>query len=237
MDGIIYASAPDNVYAIDARDGTILWHYYWKTRGGTSLATRGLGMWHDRIFFELHDDWMVSLDAKTGKEMWKKEISSFDAQYFSSNAPMIFGNHVIAGTGNDMDSPGFIKSYDPETGEQQSRPSRPQCHMNAGDPGVEAPGRVLTPPAMAGRKLGLPGAYDPDTHLYIFRNRQPDSGLHAGRGEGDNLYTCSLVAVNVDTGKMAWYYQTSPHDTHDWDSTQTPVLADMPFGGRMAGSW
>ena len=110
VDGVIYASAPDNVYAIDARDGTILWHYYWKTRGGTSLATRGLGMWHDRIFFELHDDWMVSLDAKTGKEMWKKEVSSFDAQYFSSNAPMIFGNHVIAGTGNDMDAPGFIKS-------------------------------------------------------------------------------------------------------------------------------
>ena len=61
----------------------------------------------------------------------------------------------------------------------------------------------------------------------------PTPAYTTGRGEGDNLYTCSLVAVNVDTGKMAWYYQTSPHDTHDWDSTQTPILADMPFNGRM----
>ncbi|MEP6717313.1 MAG: PQQ-binding-like beta-propeller repeat protein, partial [Terriglobia bacterium] len=119
VDGVIYASSPDNVWAIDARDGAILWHYYWKTRGGTSLATRGLGMWHNRIYFELHDDWMVCLDAKSGKEVWKKEISSFDAQYFSSNAPMVLGNHIIAGTGNDMDAPGFIKSYDPETGDLQ----------------------------------------------------------------------------------------------------------------------
>ncbi|HXA51460.1 MAG TPA: PQQ-binding-like beta-propeller repeat protein, partial [Candidatus Acidoferrum sp.] len=89
VDGIIYASSPDNVWAIDSRDGTVLWHYYWKTRGGTSLQTRGLGMWHNYIYFELHDDWVVCLDAKTGKEVWKKEISSFDQQYFSSNAPMV----------------------------------------------------------------------------------------------------------------------------------------------------
>src|SRR3954452_1832414 len=104
-DGVIYASSPDNVWAIDARDGTVLWHYYWKTRGGTSLQTRGLGMWKDKIYFELHDDWVVCLNAKNGKEVWKKEISSFDAQYFSSNAPMVLGNHVIVGTGNDMDAP------------------------------------------------------------------------------------------------------------------------------------
>ncbi len=230
VDGIIYASAPDNVYAIDARDGTILWHYYWKTRGGTSLATRGLGMWHDRIFFELHDDWMVSLDAKTGKEMWKKEISSFDAQYFSSNAPMIFGNHVIAGTGNDMDSPGFIKAYDPETGDPQwTFYTVPQ---NAGDPGVDT-WPSLDAARHGGAQSWIPGSYDPETHLYMFGTGNPTPGYTQGRGEGDNLYTCSLVAINVDTGKMAWYYQTSPHDTHDWDSTQTPALADMMFNGKM----
>src|SRR5215469_15161965 len=97
VNGTIYASAPDNVWAIDARDGSVLWHYYWKTRGGTSLQTRGLGMWHNFVYFELHDDWVVCLDGKTGKEVWKKEIAPFDQQYFSSNAPMIFGNHVIVG--------------------------------------------------------------------------------------------------------------------------------------------
>ncbi len=76
VDGTIYASSPDNVWAIDARDGTVLWHYYWKTRGGTSLQTRGLGMWKDKVYFELHDDWVVCLNAKNGAEVWKKEIAS-----------------------------------------------------------------------------------------------------------------------------------------------------------------
>ena len=76
----------------------------WKTRGGTSLQTRGLGMWHNYIYFELHDDWVVCLDARNGKEVWKKEIASFDQQYFSSVAPIVVGDHVLAGTGNDMDA-------------------------------------------------------------------------------------------------------------------------------------
>jgi alcohol dehydrogenase (cytochrome c) len=230
VDGIVYASSPDNVWAIDARDGTVLWHYYWKTRGGTSLQTRGLGMWHNYIYFELHDDWVVCLNARTGKEVWKKEISSFDQQYFSSNAPMILGNHVIVGTGNDMDSPAFIKSFDPETGELQwTLYSTPQ---KAGDAGAETWASLDAARHGAGMTW-IPGSYDPETHLYIYGTGNPTPAYTTGRGEGDNLYTCSLLAVNVDTGKMAWYYQTSPHDTHDWDSTETPILADMPFNGRM----
>jgi alcohol dehydrogenase (cytochrome c) len=229
VDGTIYASSPDNVWAIDARDGTVLWHYYWKTRGGTSLQTRGLGMWRNYIYFELHDDWVVCLDAKTGKEIWKKEIAPFDQQYFSSNAPMVMGNHVIVGTGNDMDAPAFIKSLNPETGEQQwILYSTPQ---NPGDPGLETWASLDAARHGAGATW-IPGAYDPETNLYIYGTGNPTPAYTTGRGDGDNLFTCSLIAVNVDTGKMAWYYQTSPHDTHDWDSTQTPILADMPFNGR-----
>src|SRR5215472_7223986 len=230
VNGTIYASAPDNVWAIDAHDGSVLWHYYWKTRGGTSLQTRGLGMWHNYIYFELHDDWVVCIDAKNGKEVWKKEISSFEQQYFSSNAPMIFGNHVIVGTGNDMDAPGYIKSLDPETGELQwIHYSTPQ---NPGDPGIET-WASLDAARHGGGMTWIPGAYDPETHLYIYGTGNPTPAYTTGRGEGDNLFTCALLAVNVDTGKMAWYYQTSPHDTHDWDSTETPILADMPFNGKM----
>jgi alcohol dehydrogenase (cytochrome c) len=229
VDGIIYASSPDNVWAIDARDGAVLWHYYWKTRGGTSLQTRGLGMWHNYIYFELHDDWVVCLDAKNGKEVWKKEIASFDQQYFSSNAPMVLGNHVIVGTGNDLDAPGYLKSFDPETGVLQwTLYSTPQ---NPGDPGLDTWASLDAARHGAGMTW-IPGSYDPETHLYIYGTGNPTPAYTTGRGEGDNLYTCSLIAVNVDTGKMAWYYQTSPHDTHDWDSTETPILADMPFNGR-----
>jgi alcohol dehydrogenase (cytochrome c) len=230
VDDVIYASSPDNVYAIDARDGTLLWHYYWKTRGGTSLQTRGLGMWHNYIYFELHDDWVVCLDAKTGKEIWKHEIAPFEQQYFSSNAPMVIGDHVLVGTGNDLDAAAFLKSLDPRTGALQwILYSTPQ---NPGDPGLE------TWPSLDAARHGngatwIPGSYDPETHLYMYGTGNPTPAYTQGRGDGDNLFTSSLIAVNVDTGKMAWYYQTSPHDTHDWDSTQTPVLVDMPFNGRM----
>ena len=80
--------------------------------------------------------------------------------------------------------------------------------------------------------MWLPGSYDPDSHLYIVGTGNPTPAYTAqARGEGDNLFTCAIVAINVDTGKMAWYYQTSPHDTHDWDSAQTPVLVDGDFRG------
>jgi alcohol dehydrogenase (cytochrome c) len=229
VDGTIYASTPDNVYAIDARDGTVLWHYYWKTRGGTSLQTRGLGMYKDKIYFELHDDWVVCLNAKTGKEVWKKEIASFDAQYFSSNAPMVLGNHVIVGTGNDMDAPGYIKSFDPETGELQW--TFYTVPMNPGDKGAET-WASIDAARHGGAMTWIPGSYDPETKLYIFGTGNPTPAYTTGRGDGDNLFTGCLVAVNVDTGKMAWYYATAPHDTHDWDSTQTPIFADLPWNGR-----
>jgi alcohol dehydrogenase (cytochrome c) len=230
VDGVIYASTPDNVFAIDARDGTLLWHYYWKTRGGTSLQTRGVGMWHNYIYFELHDDWVVCLDARNGKEVWRHEIAPFDQQYFSSNAPMVLGDHIIVGTGNDLDSPAFLKSLDPRTGELQwMLYSTPQ---KAGDPGLDTWASLDAARHGAGTTW-IPGSYDPDTHLYIYGTGNPTPAYTQGRGDGENLFTDCMIAVNVDTGKMAWYYSLSPHDTHDWDSTETPILVDMPFGGRM----
>jgi alcohol dehydrogenase (cytochrome c) len=229
VDGVIYASSPNNVYAIDARDGTVLWHYYWKTRGGTSLQTRGLGMWRNYIYFELNDDWVVCLDAKTGKEIWKHEIAPFDQQYFSSNAPMVIKDHVLVGTGNDLDAPGFLKSLDPRTGEVQwILYSTPQ---NPGEPGLET-WASLDAARHGNGATWIPGSYDPETNLYLYGTGNPTPAYTQGRGEGDNLFTSSLLAVDVDTGKIKWYFQTSPHDTHDWDSTQTPILADMPFNGR-----
>ena len=230
VDGVIYMSSPDNAWAVDARDGTILWHYYWKTRGGTHTGNRGMGMWHNNLYLEVHDDYLICLDARTGKEKWKKEISSFDQQYFSSMSPIVVGNHVLAGTGNDMDAPGFLQSFDPETGERQW--ILYTVPMTADDPAVKT-WASLDAARHGGAQVWIPGAYDPETHLYLFGTGNPTPAYTTGRGEGDNLYTCALIAVNVETGKMAWHYQTSPHDTHDWDSTQTPILADMPFNGRM----
>lgn len=189
-----------------------------------------MGMWHNNLYLETHDDYLICLDAHTGKEKWKKEISSFDQQYFSSFSPLVIGNHLLVGTGNDMDAPGFLQSFDPETGDRQWITYT--VPMNKGDVGLDT-WASLDAARHGGAQAWLPGAYDPETNLYVFGTGNPTPAFTAGRGEGDNLFTCSLVAVNVDTGKMAWYYQTSPHDTHDWDSTEAPVFVDAPFEGKM----
>jgi alcohol dehydrogenase (cytochrome c) len=229
VNGILYVSVPDNAWAIDARDGMVLWHYYWKTKGGTHIGNRGMAMYRDWLYFETPDDYLVSLDAKTGKERWHKVISDFDEQYFSTMAPMVLGNHLIVGTGDDLDAPGFLQSFDLETGELQWKWSSEPEKM--GDPGSE------TWPNFDSMRHGgggpwLPGSYDPQLHLYYFGTANPTPAFSGATRKGANLYTSSIVAVNVDTGKLAWYYQPSPHDTHDWDAAQTPILVDGQFQGK-----
>jgi alcohol dehydrogenase (cytochrome c) len=231
VNGILYVSVPDNAWAIDARTGREIWHYYWKTRGGIHIGNRGLGMWGNYLYMETPDNYLVSLDAQTGKERWHKVISSFEQQYFSTMAPIVVDNHVLVGTGNDLDAPGFLQSFDPDTGELQWKLYT--VPMNPGDPGLET-WKDLDAARQGGAQVWVPGSYDPETRLYITGTGNPTPAYTSWvRGGGDNLFTCSLIAVNVDSGKMVWYYQTSPHDTHDWDSAQTPVLVDAEFGGRM----
>ncbi len=231
VDGVLYASAPDNAWAVDARDGRVLWHYWWKTKGGTHIGNRGMGMWGSYVFFETPDNYLVSLDARTGEERWAVPIASLDEQYFSTPAPIVVGDHVIVGTGNDLDAPGFLQSFDPRTGALQWKFYT--VPMNPGDPGLET-WKDLDAARHGGGNPWVPGSYDPETHLYLFGTGEPKPAyFSAPRGDGDALYTCSLIALDVETGRMAWYYQTSPNDTHDWDSAQTPVLADIEIDGRM----
>jgi alcohol dehydrogenase (cytochrome c) len=229
VDGTVYISAPDNAYAIDARDGRVLWHYFWKTRGGTHIGNRGMGMWHDYLYMETPDDYLVSLEAKTGKERWHVQIADLAQQYFSTPAPVVIGNHVICGTGNDIDGPGFLQSFDPETGKLQWK--HYTVPMNPGDEGLDT-WPSLDAARHGGAQPWANGVYDPDTNLYMFGTGNPTPAYTVGRGTGDNLFTSSMIAVNVDTGKMAWYYQSGPHDMHDWDSAQTPILVDGTIGGR-----
>ena len=229
VDDVLYVTAPDNVWALDARDGSELWHFFWKTRGATHIGNRGVGLWRNYLYFETPDNYLVSLDAKTGEERWHVEIADFNQQYFSTPAPIIIGNHVIAGTGNDLDGPGFLQSFDPETGKLQWKLYT--VPMNPGDPGLET-WPSLDAARHGGGHTWMPGSYDPETKLYIFGTGNPTPAYTGVGRPGDNLFTCSLIAVNVDTGKMAWYYATSPHDTHDWDSVQTPILIDATVNGR-----
>jgi alcohol dehydrogenase (cytochrome c) len=227
--GVLYISAPDNVWALDAHDGHELWHYFWKTKGGTHIGSRGMGMWHNYLFVETPDDYLVSLDARTGEERWHVVISDFDQQYFSTMAPVVVDNHVLVGTGNDLDSPGFLQAFDPETGELQWKFYT--VPMKEGDPGLDT-WPNLDAARHGGGQVWIPGSFDPETRLYIFGTGNPTPGYTGVGRKGDNLFTCTLMAVHVDTGKMAWYFQTSAHDTHDWDSAQTPILIDAVVDGK-----
>jgi alcohol dehydrogenase (cytochrome c) len=229
VDDVLYVTSPDNVWALDAHDGTLLWRYFWKTRGGTHIGNRGAAIWHNYLFVETPDNYLVSLDARTGEERWHVEIADFEQQYFSTPAPIVVDNHVLVGTGNDLDAPGFLQSFDPETGERQwifyTVP------MKDGDPGLET-WPNLDAARHGGGQVWIPGSYDPETGLYIFGTGNPTPGYTGASRPGDNLFTCTLIAVHVDTGEMKWYFQTSAHDTHDWDSAQTPVLYDAVVDGQ-----
>jgi alcohol dehydrogenase (cytochrome c) len=230
VDGVLYATTPDNAWAIDARDGRLLWKYVWKTRGGTHTGNRGFGMWGHYLYMTTPDDYLVSLDARTGAERWHTKVAELSQQYFTTMAPMVIDNHVLVSPGNDLDAPGYLQAFDPETGARQWRwYATPQ---NEGDPGLET-WKSLDAARHGGGNMWIPGAYDPETKLYIVGTGNPTPAYTSQtRGDGDNLYTCSLVAINVDTGTLAWHFSTSPHDTHDWDSTETPVLIDGQINGR-----
>ncbi|RPH64108.1 MAG: acido-empty-quinoprotein group A [Acidobacteria bacterium] len=229
VNGVLYFSAPDHVWAIDARTGREIWHYFWRTKGGIHIGNRGVGMYGNWLYFLTPDNYFVSLDAATGKERWHKEIASVKREYFSTNAPIVIGNRILIGVGGDsLDVPGYLEARDPEAGEvvwRWNTTPRP------GEPGSETwPDEYSM--LHGGGMPWLPGTYDPDLNLYYVGTGNANPVLAGQSRAGDNLWTCSIVALNVDTGKMAWYYQATPHDTHDWDAAQTPVLIDGVIDGQ-----
>ena len=227
--GVLYVSAPDHAWAVDARSGRVIWHYFWKSKGGTHIGNRGMAMHGNVVYFEVPDDYVIALDATTGKELWHTAVSDFNQQYFSTMAPVVVDDHLLVGTGNDMDAPGYLESLDPQTGTVQWKWwSTPHDKT---DPGADTwPNEESA--RYGGGNVWIPGAFDPQSRLYYFGTGNPNPVVSAGSRPGDNLFTSSLIALNVDTGKMAWYYQTTPHDTHDMDAAQTPILIDATFGGK-----
>ena len=229
VNGVLYFTLPDHTWAVDARTGRELWHFKWETKGGIHIGNRGVGIYHNWLFFETPDNYLVSLNMNDGKLRWSVEIADLAQEYFSTPAPLVVGNHIIVGVGGDsLDVPGYLEARDPETGQLQWRwNSAPQ----PGEPGSETwPNKESM--SHGGGMTWMPGTYDPELNLLYWGTGNPNP-VHAGQGrKGDNLYTCSIVAINPDNGKLVWYFQPSPHDTHDWDDVQTPVLFDAVFKGQ-----
>jgi acido-empty-quinoprotein group A len=230
VNGILYFTIPDHVFAVSARTGEEIWRYDFQDKGGHLVGQRGVAMYRDWLYFLTPDGWFISLSAKDGKERWRKKIADEKLQYFTTMAPMIVKNHVVIGVGGDaMDVRGYLEARDPETGDVQwhwwSEPK------NFGDPGSETwPNQAAMD--HGGGMTWLPGTYDPELNLLYWGTGNANP-VFAGQSRlGANLYTASIVALNADTGKLVWYFQASPHDTHDWDNVETPVLFDATVDGK-----
>jgi acido-empty-quinoprotein group A len=229
VNGVLYFTSPDHAWAVDARTGREIWHFYWRTSGGEYIGNRGVAMFGKWLYFGTPDGYLVSLDAETGRERWHKQIGAVQSNYYSSAAPVLVNDRLIVGlSGDALDVPGWIESRDVETGELQWKW---YTTPREGEPGAE------TWPDSFSREHGggmtwTSVTYDPELNLIYVPTGNPNPVYSPERRKGDNLYSCSLVALNPDTGKMVWYYQTSPNDAWDFDSNQVPVLIDTTIDGR-----
>jgi alcohol dehydrogenase (cytochrome c) len=219
VDGILYFTVPDNIWAVDARSGHQIWHYNVPTTQGEHIGNRGVAMYKGYLFFMAPDANLVSLNSKDGTVRWKVSVADVTKGYWTSMAPLVVGNHVLVGVSGDFDNlTGYIRSINPETGATQWQwDSTPPAG---------------TPDQTTGGMTWMTGTYDPDLNLVYWGTGNPTPVLKGTTRPGDDPYTCAIVALNPDTGKLAWAFQVSPHDTHDWDAVETPVLVDGDFHGQ-----
>jgi alcohol dehydrogenase (cytochrome c) len=221
--GVMYITTTDNLWALDVRTGRELWRYTHPRSNAFSIGHRGVAVYKDMVYLTTRDARLLALNAKDGTVKWNVVIADSNKGYWSTNAPLVVRNHVIVGVSGDFDNlPGQLKSVDADTGKTQwvfySTP----------------PAGFADPPSggATGGQMWNTGTYDPELNLVYVGTGNPTPVLNGPARPGDNPWTCSIVAINPDTGKLAWGYQVSPHDTHDWDAAEVPVLVDGNFNGQ-----
>ncbi len=218
-DGVLYFTIPDNIWAIDARNGRQLWRYTAPPNNAFHIGQRGVAIYKGHIYYMSTDAHLLSLDAKTGKMLWDVVVADATKGQWATLSPLVVGDHVIVSASGDFDNlQGFISAIDPQTGATQ-------WTWYATPP-------AGTPKSTTGGSGWMTGTYDPELNLLYWGTGNPTPVLNGQVRPGDNLYTCSIVALNPDTGKLVWAFQPSPHDTHDWDAVETPVLVDGIFKGK-----
>lgn len=222
-DGVLYVTTPDNLWAVDARTGKELWHYQHPQNNAFHIGHRGAAVYKDTVYLTTPDCHLIALNAKDGKVKWDVIIADSKKGYWSTNAPLVVKNHVLVGVSGDFDNvPGQLKSIDADTGKTQwIFYSTPPAGSKDPDSGGATGGQMWTT-----------GTYDPDLNLVFVGTGNPTPVLNGAPRPGDNPWTCSIVALNPDTGKLVWGFQVSPHDTHDWDANEVPVLADATVNGQ-----
>jgi alcohol dehydrogenase (cytochrome c) len=232
-DNVLYVTGPQNVaWAIDARTGRQIWRYRRELPPGLTaccgLVNRGFAMLDDKLYMVTLDAHLLALDRRTGAIVWDATLLDYLKGYASTIAPIVVKDKVIASVaGGEFGIRGFIDAYDAKTGKRAWRFYT--------IPGPGEPGNKTWPNdswKIGGAGVWVTGAYDPELNLLYFGTGNPGPDYHSESREGDNLYSTSLLALNADTGELRWHYQFTPHDVHDWDSTEVPILADIPVAGQ-----
>lgn len=226
-DGVMYITNTNTVYALDAATGRQIW--MWKDpRAKKEGVNRGVALMGDRVFFCTADVHLVALDRRTGNLIWQKKYGDIEKGLFASAAPLAVKDKVLVGVaGGDTGMRGYLTAFSAATGEELWRtytiPGR-------GEAGSETWSKELID--WGGAATWLSGSYDPALNLAYWTTGNAWPDFYGGNREGDNLYTSSLLAMDLDTGKIKWHFQFTPHDTHDWDAQSWPVLVDMPWEGK-----
>ena len=233
VDGVMYATMPNNVVlALDARTGRPFWTYEYPLPDILMLCcgkqSRGAAILGDRLFLGTLDAHLIALDIKTGALLWDTEVAEGLSGYSITNAPLVVKDMVVTGiAGGEYGIRGFVDAYDAATGERRWRtytipaPGEPGNDTWEGDSWKTG-----------GAPTWVTGSYDPELELIYWGTGNPGPDWNGEAREGDNLYSDSMLALDADTGKLEWYFQFTPHDVHDWDTCQVPVLVDTEFGGR-----
>jgi alcohol dehydrogenase (cytochrome c) len=234
IDGTLYVTgALNHAWAIEGRTGKQLWHYQRKLPEGLKvccgMVNRGFAVYQDRLFMVTLDAHFVALEMKTGKVIFDVEMATVKDGFAGTGAPLVVHDKVIVGiAGGEYANRGFIDAYDPQTG---ARVWRFYTVPAPGEPGSNTWNSEIW--QRGGAPTWLTGTYDPTLNLLYWGTGNPNPDWDGVSRPGDNLYTDSLLALDPDTGTLKWHFQFTPHDTHDWDANEVPVLADLTLGGRI----
>jgi len=234
VDGIMYTGTALEAVALDALTG----RQYWKLSRpldpkayyNAYEVNKGMAISGDTLFWATVDCHLLAIDVKTGKIIWDKLLADFKKGYQYNIAPLVIREMVLLGPAtNEAGANCWVAAYDIKTGNEIWR-------FNTAPISADAP-EAKTWTGESWKHGGSPiwnaGSYDPETNLTFWGTGNPNPGWNGDtRTPADNLYSNSVIALDADTGKLKWYYQFTPGDEYDWDSTQVPVLVDMVWQGK-----
>lgn len=238
VDGVMFVSGPNQVFALDARAGRTLWHYQrarsGETRGDPAKGTnRGVAVLGDQVFTVTDNAHLLSLHRVTGELLWETEITegvTDKSNIGNTAAPLVVNDLVVAGvSGGDLGMRGFLDAYKASTGE---RVWRFWTVPLPGEPRSETWGGTALAQHGGGGATWMTGTFDPDTNTVFWGTGNPYPAMNGDERKGDNLYSDSVIALDAKTGRLKWHYQFTPHDLYDWDAGQTPLLVNRRYRGE-----